>query len=288
MIDTQVVVQGGKVTMLLYHGQTPNFADVTTLDAGTPIATNATVAQTARISTATADQLRVATTSYQQWLDRYRILPDGTTPYTIATPQRVKDLAAQLARGQSNPYDIATAMEHYLRATYGYATVVTNPPANRDVADYFLFDARQGYCEYFATAMAVLLRAESIPARVVTGYLPGARQADGRFLSLESQAHAWVEVYFPQYGWITFDPTPRPDVAPIVRASGGVPPTPVPAPAPAPAPAATQPPPPATGAAPPPTPALKATRTGGFHLSPYLFLIPFTLLALWGLAAWYW
>ena len=138
-----------------------------------------------------------------------------------------------------NPYDIATGIERYLRTTYAYATVINNPPANRDVADYFLFDAKEGYCEYFATAMTVLLRANSIPARVVTGYLPGARQADGRFLSRESQAHSWVEVYFPQYGWITFDPTPRPDVAPIVRGSrASTAPEPPPAPAPAPAPAA--------------------------------------------------
>ncbi|MGI8689954.1 MAG: DUF4129 domain-containing transglutaminase family protein, partial [Thermomicrobiales bacterium] len=287
LIDTQVVIQGGKVTMLLYHGQTPNFADVTTLDAGAPIATNETVAQTAWISTATADQLRAAATSYPQWLDRYRLLPDGSAPNTIATPQRVKDLAAQLAQGQRDPYDIATAMERYLRATYGYATVVNNPPTNRDVTDYFLFDAKAGYCEYFATAMTVLLRADSIPARVVTGYLPGARQPDGRFLSRESQAHSWVEVYFPLYGWITFDPTPRPDVAPIIRADSGVPPAPIPAPAPAPAPAVA-PPAPSVAPSQPPTSPLNSTHHRGFHLSPYFFLIPFTLLALWGLAAWYW
>lgn len=285
LIDTQVVIQGGKVTMLLYRGQTPNFADVTTLDAGAPIATNETVAQTARISTATADQLRAAATSYPQWLDRYRLLPDGNTPNTIATPQRVKDLAAQLTRGQRDPYDIATTMERYLRATYGYATVVNNPPTNRDVTDYFLFDAKAGYCEYFATAMTVLLRAESIPARVLTGYLPGARQPDGRFLSRESQAHAWVEVYFPQYGWITFDPTPRPDVAPIIRPAGSVPPEPIPAPAPAPE---VAPPAPSVAPSQPPSAPLNSTHRRGFHLSPYLFLIPFTLLALWGLAAWYW
>jgi hypothetical protein len=285
LIDTQVVIQGGKVTMLLYHGQTPNFADVTTLDAGAPIATNATVTQTARISTATADELRAAATAYPQWLDRYRLLPDGSAPNTIATPQRVKDLARQLAQGQRTPYDIATAMERYLRTTYGYATVVNNPPTNRDVADYFLFDAKAGYCEYFATAMTVLLRADGIPARVVTGYLPGARQPDGHFLSRESQAHAWVEVYFPQYGWITFDPTPRPDVAPIVRGSGGVPPAPTPAPAPA---AAAPPPPAPANTAPPPTATPSVRHGGGFHLSPYLFLIPFTLIVLWGLAAWYW
>ncbi len=197
-----------------------------------------------------------------------------------------RDLAAQLARGQRDPYDIAAGIERYLRATYGYATVVNNPPVNRDVTDYFLFDAKEGYCEYFATAMTVLLRANNIPARMVTGYLPGSRQADGRFLSRESQAHAWVEVYFPQYGWITFDPTPRPDVAPIVRGSGNTAPEPTPAPAPAPAPA--QPPAPSNTAPQQPTASLNAGRDGGFHLSPLFLLIPLTLLGLWALAAWYW
>jgi transglutaminase-like putative cysteine protease len=287
LIDTQLVVRDGKVTTLLYHGQTPNFADVTTLDATAPLAANETVATTARVSTATADQLRGAATSYPQWLDRYRILPDGSAPNTIATPQRVKDLAAQLAGGQRDPYDIATAVERYLRTTYGYATVVNNPPTSRDVTDYFLFDAKAGYCEYFATAMTVLLRANNIPARMVTGYLPGARQADGRFLSRESQAHAWVEVYFPQYGWITFDPTPRPDVAPIMRGAGSTAPEPTPAPAPGPAPAPAQPAP-SNSAAQPPTASLNAGADSGFHLSPLLLLIPFTLFALWALGAWYW
>ena len=286
LIDTQLVVRDGKVTMLLYHGQTPNFADVTTLDAATPIAANETVATTDRISTATADQLRNAATAYPQWLDRYRILPNGSAPNTIATPQRVKDLAAQLASGQRDPYDIATGIERYLRTTYGYATVISNPPANRDVADYFLFDAKEGYCEYFATAMTVLLRADNIPARMVTGYLPGARQADGRFLSRESQAHAWVEVYFPQYGWITFDPTPRPDVSPITRGAGST--EPEPPPPPAPAPASAQPPAPSTTPAQQPTASLSAGRDSGFHFSPLLLLIPLTLLAFWALGAWYW
>lgn len=288
LIDTQVVVQDGKVTMLLYRGQTPNFADVTTLDAGAPIAANDTVATTARISTATADQLRGAATSYPQWLDRYRILPDGSASSTIATPQRVRDLGVQLARGQRNPYDIATGIERYLRATFAYATVVNNPPTNRDVADYFLFDAKQGYCEYFATAMTVLLRANSIPARVVTGYLPGARQPDGRFLSRESQAHSWVEVWFPQYGWITFDPTPRPDVAPIVRGSGNTPPEPTPVPAPAPAPASQPQPAPANSTTQDQPIAKIAEGRDGFHISPLFLLIPFTLLMLGGLGAWYW
>jgi transglutaminase-like putative cysteine protease len=291
LIDTQLVIKDGRVTMLLYRGQTPNFADVTALDAASPLAAGDRIATTARVSVATVEQLRAATTQYPAWVDRYRTLPDGSAPGTIATPQRVRDLATRLARGQTNTYDIAATIEKYLRSTYGYQTTITSPPANRDVVDYFLFDAKQGYCEYFATAMTVLLRADGIPARIVTGYLPGSRQPDGTFLSRESQAHAWVEVWFPQYGWIMFDPTPRPDVPPLQRGSLSQPPPATPTPAPAPT-AATAPQPPApNGAAPTPQPTASAAslpEKGGRHLSPLLFLIPLTLALLWGLAAWYW
>ena len=287
LIDTQVVLRDGKATALLYRGQTPNFADIIALDATAPIAAGESVAMRARVSAATEAQLRAAGTQYPGWLDRYRALPDGSAPNTLATTPRVRDLAARLARGQTNPYDIAATLERYLRTTYGYATVIDSPPANRDVVDYFLFDAQKGYCEYFATAMAVLLRADGLPARVVTGYLPGTRQPDGKFLTRENQAHAWVEVWFPRYGWIMFDPTPRPDVPPLQR---GVPPAAAPTPTPAPAPTAApamQPPVPQSAPLPAP-PTVAAAAPGGFRISPLVVLIPFTLLALWGLAAWYW
>jgi hypothetical protein len=139
--------------------------------------------------------------------------------------------------------------------------------------------------------MTVLLRADGIPARVVTGYLPGARQPDGTFLSRESQAHAWVEVWFPQYGWIMFDPTPRPDVPPIQRGPLSQPPLPTPTPASAPTTAPAPQPAAPNGAAPTPPPTASAAplpEKGGWHFSPLLFLIPLTLALLWGLAAWYW
>ncbi len=126
---------------------------------------------------------------YPAWADRYRALPDGTQPNTIRTPQRVRDLAGQIVNtlpaNERDPYNIAAATERYLRsaANFTYATVVDDPPAKADVADYFLFTSKRGYCEYYATAMAVLLRADGLPTRVVNGYLPGARQA-GRALSL--------------------------------------------------------------------------------------------------------
>jgi len=297
LLDTQLVVRDGRVTQVLYHGQSPNFADVTTYEATTPIAVGATVMTTARASDATPEQLRQVPAQYPAWTDRYRALPDGAQPNTIKTPQRVRDLAAQLATqlpaNARDPYDLAAATERYLRSdAFTYATVVDDPPAKQDVADYFLFNSKRGYCEYYATAMAVLLRADGLPARVVNGYLPGARQPDGRFLSRESQAHAWVEVYFPKYGWIMFDPTPRPDVPPLTRGPNTVPPTPAPLPTPEAQPqavASTPEPPPVT-----PVNPVRPNDASGFHLpfDPRWLLLPLAILLLMGAGigavAWVW
>ena len=247
------------------------------------------------MSIATDDELKRVRAQYPAWADRYRALSDGSAPGTVRTPQRVRDLARQLANGQNGPYEIAAATERYLRTAYTYATTVPEPPPNTDVTDYFLFTTKQGYCEYYATAMTVLLRADGIPARVVNGYLPGVRQADGRWLSRESQAHAWVEVYFPGYGWITFDPTPRPDVPPIKR-NGPMMPAPLPTPTPAPVPEAA-----AGAAAPTPTPppmndpvqlARPNSANDGPNINPWWFFGPLLALGFFGIiagaVAWWW
>src|SRR5215212_2301534 len=84
----------------------------------------------------------------------------------------------------------------------------SSPRDNQDVVDYVLFESREGYCEYYASAMAVLLRAEGIPSRVVGGYFPAPYDAnEGGHLYREKNAHLWVEVFFPGYGWIPFEPT---------------------------------------------------------------------------------
>ena len=81
-------------------------------------------------------------------------------------------------------------------------------PPDQDWVDYFLFDSKQGYCDYFATAMVVLLRAEGVPARVASGFAPGDFDPDtGISIVRENHAHSWVEAYFPRYGWITFEPS---------------------------------------------------------------------------------
>jgi hypothetical protein len=103
---------------------------------------------------------------------------------------------------------MAVAVEEYVRSTITYNEDIDAPPGDQDVVDYVLFESKEGYCEYYASAMAVLLRAEGIPSRVVGGYFPAPYDPnEGGHLYREKNAHLWVEVFFPGYGWIPFEPT---------------------------------------------------------------------------------
>ena len=114
----------------------------------------------------TVDEMRAASTDYPEEIrTRYLQLPDEL-------PGRVRQLAQEITRGQTTPYDKAHAIEAYLRG-YPYDLDVPTPPVGHDVADYFLFDLREGYCDYYATAMVVLARVNGVPARFVSGYAPG-------------------------------------------------------------------------------------------------------------------
>ncbi len=117
-------------------------------------------------------------------------------------------LARQIAGSESNNYDRALAIQDYLRSHYGY-TLDPRGIEPSDPIGSFLFKARQGYCEYFASAMAVMLRTLGVPARIVNGFQTGSyNHVGGDFVVRARDAHSWVEVYFPDYGWIAFDPTP--------------------------------------------------------------------------------
>ncbi len=156
---------------------------------------------TSSISFATESQLRDDSTIYTPAItERYLQLPD-------TVPQRVFDLAEEIAAGHDNPYDIARAVETYLR-DYKYNDQIPGPAPEQDAADYFLFEEKQGYCDYYATSMAVMLRHLGIPTRLAQGYATGEyNPLSGSYQLLEKDAHTWVEVYFPTYGWIQFEPT---------------------------------------------------------------------------------
>jgi transglutaminase-like putative cysteine protease len=155
----------------------------------------------AMIPVAGSDVLRSSGANYPPWVvEHYLTLPD-----TI--PDRVLELAHHLTNALPTPYDRARAIEAYLR-TYPYTLDLPQPPKEEDIADYFLFSLKRGYCDYYATAMVVLARASGLPARLAIGYARGAYdQVNSRYIITAAEAHSWPEIYFPGYGWISFEPT---------------------------------------------------------------------------------
>lgn len=128
---------------------------------------------------------------------------------------RVGELARTLTASATNNYDRAVAIQAYLRSNFRYTL---DPPAIEpgDPIGSFLFKSKSGYCEYFAAAMAVMLRTLNVPARLVNGFQTGSYNRLGKdFVVRARDAHSWVEVYFPGYGWIPYDPTPA-DPAPVL------------------------------------------------------------------------
>ena len=121
--------------------------------------------------------------------------------------QRVYDMAAQVTAGAVTPYQKALTIQHYLAGNYVYSLEVENQPTNQDFVSTFLIETKEGYCTYFATAMTVLARMAGLPARYVEGYV-AYPDAEGLAIVTGMEGHAWTEVYFRGFGWVTFDATP--------------------------------------------------------------------------------
>jgi hypothetical protein len=156
---------------------------------------------TSDIATPKAEELRDAGRSYPKLIEAtYLRLP--------ALDPRVAQLAAQITRSASNDYDKAAAIEHDLQTRFGYTLQLPRTRVNDPIAN-FLFERKQGHCEYFASSMAVMLRTLGIPSRVVNGFRSDEfNDITASYVVRAKDAHAWVEAYFPGYGWQTFDPTP--------------------------------------------------------------------------------
>ncbi|MBI4400046.1 MAG: DUF3488 domain-containing protein [Nitrospirae bacterium] len=121
---------------------------------------------------------------------------------------RVAELARTVAQQAKTPYEMALAVERHLQENYRYSLEVGMELPVSPVEE-FLFTRKTGYCEHYATAMVMMLRSLGIPARLTTGFLPGEWNDFGNYYTVRQRdAHAWVEVYFPRSGWVTFDPTP--------------------------------------------------------------------------------
>jgi transglutaminase-like putative cysteine protease len=133
-------------------------------------------------------------------------------------PDRDWQLAQQIVAGKSTEYDKVQALVQHLSHTYRYS--LQAPTQSGDAVDNFLFVDRYGFCEQFASALAVMLRMDGIPSRIAIGYATGDHDAfTGSFTVHNSDAHAWVEVLFPEVGWVPFDATPSFPSSPVAQAA---------------------------------------------------------------------
>lgn len=153
----------------------------------------------------TAADLEGAGAGYPAYIsDTYLELPDTVT-------QETRDLANQIVQdaGATTPYHQAVAIQNYLRTNFAYQIDAGPAPDGQDIVDYFLFESKVGRCDHYASSMAVMLRMLGIPTRIVTGLAPVAYDTEmNGFVYRGRNAHAWVEAYFPGYGWVPFEPTP--------------------------------------------------------------------------------
>jgi len=161
---------------------------------------------TSDIAQTSASSLRRAGQAYPpEVLSRYLGLP--------ALDSRIPELARKITASADNDYDRAAALETYLRTHFGYSLQLSRTVPHDPLAN-FLFERRQGHCEYFASSMAVMLRILGIPSRVVNGFRTGEfNDLTSQYVVRASNAHSWVEAYFPGHGWVAFDPTPGASIA---------------------------------------------------------------------------
>jgi len=148
-----------------------------------------------------SDDLRLSPNTAPAGMEKYLELqppPDG----------RIPKLAEEITTKAPSNYDKAVALEQYLSTHFGYTLELPHSPSKDPVAN-FLFERKKGHCEYFASSMAVMLRSLHIPSRIITGFRGGEfNDLTGQYIVRASDAHSWVEAYFPGSGWISFDPTP--------------------------------------------------------------------------------
>lgn len=244
---TQVVSVSRPVTLHLVR-EPDGTPDVSLLELPNELFAGERYQVLSAVSTVTVHELKNTGTNYPQWvLQQYLQVPPEITP-------RTRDLAKSLTVGLTNTYDIADAVTTYLRENITYSRVIPALPANQEPLDWFLFDLKQGFCNYYASAEVILLRSLGIPARLAVGYAqgdtvtqptPGLPPDIGQpygpqtFQVREKDSHAWPQVYFPDIGWVEFEPTSS--IREIVRPSGEAQPTAVAPTGPQPTPVNRQP-----------------------------------------------
>ncbi len=178
--------------------------DLVAIRSQIPLPPGKTYTARASLSFVTEEQLRAASGEYPSWVTaRYLQLPETLT-------ERTKQLALEITQDLPTPYDKAVAITEYLRTHIAYVETLEEFPSNQDLIDWFLFDYQRGFCNYYATAATLMLRSLGIPSRLAVGFAEGTLediQAANVYIVRKRDAHAWVEVFFPNIGWIEFEPT---------------------------------------------------------------------------------
>jgi hypothetical protein len=191
-----------------FFAQAGQLATIDRLSSISPPTSSGRYVVSVEYSTATASDLQAAGTNYPDWVNSYIGLPE-LGYRSVPVLDDIKQLALAITAGAQNPYDKAIAVQTYLRSTtFKYSLTTSIPAGETDRLWYFLNTTKTGYCEYFATAMGDMLRLLGIPTRLVNGYGPGTYDSKTFDNVVRADdAHTWVEAYFPNYGWIPFEPT---------------------------------------------------------------------------------
>lgn len=187
------------------YAQNPDGSvDLFAIHSNPPLPIGKTYSARASLSSITEEQLRAAGEVYPLWVtERYLQLPDSLT-------ERTKQLAFEITKDFDTPYEKTVAITEYLRSHITYVEMLEELPTNQEIIDWFLFDYQKGFCNYYATAEVLLLRSLGIPARLAVGFAEGTLedlQTANVYVVRQRDAHAWPEVFFPNIGWIEFEPT---------------------------------------------------------------------------------
>jgi transglutaminase-like putative cysteine protease len=152
------------------------------------------------LSNPNRQQLQDAGTNYPQWVtEKYLQLPKSFSP-------RIKELAKAITADTKTPFEKAIFITDYLRDNIKYAQTIPDPPRNKNPLEWVLFEYKQAYCVYYASAEVLMLRSVGVPARMAVGFAQG-KQDGNSFVVRRMDAHAWPEVFFPDVGWVEFEPT---------------------------------------------------------------------------------
>jgi transglutaminase-like putative cysteine protease len=176
--------------------------DVMILQAVPPLDVGDVYRVSALLANPTIVELKEAGQEYPAWVvENYLQLPEDFSP-------RIQELAHEITEEYDTPYDKTAAITAYLREEIEYAPAITFPEEYVDPLEYFLFEYKKGFCNYSASAEVLMLRSIGIPARLAVGFAQGEASLQNTLYTVrERDLHAWPEVYFPDYGWVEFEPT---------------------------------------------------------------------------------